>query len=64
MPEARSFVQKLSDGLSLKWEQPFSVVSSYKEGLVYHLCCSVVCVCGSCTKWRGLGIVDGANADS
>ena len=28
-PEARFFMRRLSDRLSLRWEQPFSVVSSW-----------------------------------
>ena len=28
-PEARCFVQRLSDHLSLRWKQPFSVASSW-----------------------------------
>ena len=36
-PEARFFVQRLSDSLSMKWEQPFGVVSSHPS------CSFVVC---------------------
>jgi len=62
-PEASYFVPQLSNSLSLKWEQPFSVVSSWvKIHLSFViLCAALLCVRGSHTKWRSLGIVDGAS---
>jgi len=62
-PEARFFVQQLSDHLSLRWEQPFSVVSSWVRARLSFaiLRAALLCVHGSCTKWRSLGIVDGAS---
>ena len=62
-PEARFFVQRLSDHLSLRWEQPFSVVSSWIRAhlLFAILRAALLCVRGSRTKWRSLGIVDGTS---
>ena len=62
-PEARFFVQRLSDNLSMKWEQPFGVVSSWVRARLSFaiLRAALLCVRGSRTKWRSLGIVDGAS---
>ena len=60
-PEARFFVQRLSDNLSMKWEQPFGVVSSWVRAHLSFaiLRAALLCVRGSRTKSRSLGIVDG-----
>ena len=62
-PEARFFVQRLSDNLSMKWEQPFGVVSSWVRACLSFaiLRAALLCVRGSRTKWRSLGIVNGAS---
>ena len=63
VPEARFFVQRLSDNISIKWEQPFGDVSSWVRArlsfAILHE--ALLCVHGSHTKWRSLGIVDGAS---
>ena len=62
-PEARFFVQRISDNLFMKWEQPFSVVSSWVRARLSFATLreALLCVRGSRTKWRSLGIVDGAS---
>ena len=62
-PEARFFVQRLSDNLSMKWEQPFGVASSWVRAHLSFaiLRAALLCVRGSHTKWRSLGIVDVAS---
>jgi len=53
-------VRRLS---ALKWEQPFSVVSGWVRARLSFaiLSAALLCVRGSHTKWRSLGIVDGAS---
>jgi len=62
-PEARFFVRQLSDHLSLKWEQPFSIVSGWVRARLSFaiLRAALLCVHGSRTEWRSQGIVDGAS---
>jgi len=47
----------------MKWEQLFSVVSGWVRAQLSFaiLRAALLCVHGSCTKWRSLGIVDGAS---
>ena len=47
----------------MKWGQPFGVVSSWVRARLSFaiLCAALLCVRGSRTKWRSLGIVDGAS---
>ena len=62
-PEAKYLVRRLSDTLSFKWEQPFSVVNNWVRARLSFaiLRAALLCVRGSRTKWRSLGIVDGAS---
>ena len=62
-PEANHFVRRLGDHLSMKWEQPFSVVMSWVRARLSFaiLRAALLCARGSRTKWRSLGVVDRAS---
>ena len=58
--EAEIFIKRLGDFPSPNWERPYSVVRGWvrtplSSAILWLHCC----VCGSRTKWRSLGIVDG-----
>ena len=61
--ESEFFVKRLSDFLAAKWERPYSVVIGWVRARLSFaiLRAALLCVRGSRTKWRGLGIVDGAS---
>ena len=61
--EAEFFVKRLSDFLAARWERPYSVVMGWVRARLSFaiLRAALLCVCGSRTKWRSLGIVDGAS---
>ena len=62
-PEANYFVRRLGDHLSMRWEQPFSAVMSWVRACLSFaiLRAALLCVRGSRTKWRSLGVMDGAS---
>ena len=62
-PEAKFFIHRLSDNFSMKWEQSFSVVSSWVRAYLSFaiLRAALLCMRGSHTKWRNLEKVDGAS---
>jgi len=61
-PETEFFVKRLSDFLAAKWGHPYGVVmGEYRLAFLLLSCGQHCCVHGSCTKWRSLGIVDGAS---
>ena len=59
--EAEFFLKRLGDFLAVKWERPFSVVMGWIQARLSFaiLRATMLCVRGSRTKWRCLGIVDG-----
>ena len=61
--EAEFFVRRLGDFLAAKWERPYSVVMGWVRARLSFaiLRATLLCVCGSRTKWRILGISDGAS---
>jgi len=61
--EAEFFVKRMSDFLAAKWERPYSVVTGWvRTSLSFtFLRAALLCVHGSHTKWKSLGIVDGAS---
>ena len=61
--EAAFFVKGMSDFLAAKWERPYSVVSGWVRARLSFaiLRTALLCVRGSRTKWRSLGIIDGAS---
>ena len=61
--EAAFFVKRMSDFLAAKWERSYSVVSGWvRARLSFAILRAVLlCVRGSHTKWRSLGIIDGAS---
>ena len=61
--EAEFFIKRLGDFLSAKWERPYSVVIGWVRARLSFaiLRAALLCVRGSRTKWRSLGIVDGAS---
>ena len=61
--EAELFVQGLGDFLAARWERPYSVVMGWVRACLSFaiLRAALLSVCGSRTKWRSLGIVDGAS---
>ena len=61
--EAEFFLKRLGDFLAVKWERPFSVVMGWIQARLSFaiLRATMLCVRGSRTKWRCLGIVDGAS---
>jgi len=62
-PETEFFVKRLSDFLAAKWESPYGVVMGWVRARlsVAILRAMLLCVHGSHTKWRSLGIIDGAS---
>ena len=61
--EAKFFVTRLGDFLAARWERPYSVVMGWVRARLSfaNLRAALLCVRGSRTKWRSLGIVDGAS---
>ena len=61
--ETEFFVKRLSDFLAVRWERPYSVVMGWVTARLSFaiLRAALLCVHGSRTKWRSLGIVDGAS---
>ena len=61
--EAEFFVKRLGDILAAKWERPYSVVMGWVRARLSFaiLRAALLCVRGSHTKWRSLGIVDTAS---
>jgi len=64
-PEADYFLRRFADSLSTKWDKNYSVVMGYvRSRLSYAIIrAALLCVWGSRTKWRSLGLVDGAAID-
>ena len=60
---AAFFVKRMCDFLAAKWERPYSVVSGWVRARISFaiLRAALFCVRGSHTKWRSLGIIDGAS---
>ena len=58
--EAEFFVKRLGDFLAARWERPYSVVMGWVRARLSFaiLRAALLCVRGSQTKWRSLGIVD------
>ena len=56
-------MKRLSDFWAARWERPFSVVMGWVRARLSFavLRAALLCVRGSRTKWRSLGIVDGAS---
>ena len=61
--EAEFFAKRLSDFMAAKWERPYSVVMGWMRARLSFaiLRAALLCLHGSRTKWRSLGIVDGAS---
>ena len=61
--ETALFVKRMSDFLAANWERPYSVVSGWVRARLSFaiLRTALLCVHGSRTKWRSLGIIDGAS---
>ena len=61
--EAKIFVKRLSDFLAARWERPYSVVMGWVRAHLSFVIflAALLCVRGSRTKWRSLGIVDSAS---
>ena len=61
--EAEFFVRRLGDFLAAKWERLYSVVMGWVRARLSFaiLQAALLCVRGSRTKWRSLGISDGAS---
>ena len=61
--EAEIFIKKLSNFLAARWERLYSVVMGWVRAYLSFaiLRAALLCVHGSRTKWRSLGIVDGAS---
>ena len=57
------FLHRLCEFLCAKWERPFGLVMTWIRARLSFaiLRATLLCVCGSRTKWRCLGIVDGAS---
>ena len=61
--EAEFFVKRTGDFLAAKWERPYTVVMGWVRARLSFaiLWTALLCVRGSRTKWRSLGIVDGVS---
>ena len=55
--ETEFFLKRLGDYLAVKWECPFSVIMCWIRARLSFaiLRATMLCICGSCTKWRSLG---------
>ena len=61
--EAECFLSRLGIALTEKWDKLYSLVMNWaRTTLVFAtLQAILLCVCGSRTKWRCLGVLDGAS---
>ena len=61
--DAEFFIKRLGDFLAARWERPYSVLMGWVMARLSFaiLWAALLCVRGSQTKWRSLGIVDGAS---
>ena len=61
--EAAFFVKRMRDFLAANWERPYSLVSGWVRARLSFaiLRAALLCVQGNRTKWRSLGIIDGAS---
>ena len=61
--EAGFFVKQLSNFLAARWERPYSIAMGWVRARLSFaiLRATLLCVRGSRTKWRSLGVVDGAS---
>ena len=61
--EAGFLVRRLGDFLAAKWKWPYSVVMGWVRARLSFaiLQATLLCVRGSRTEWRSLGISDGAS---
>jgi len=61
--EADLFLHRLADCLSAKWERSYSAVIGWVRSRLSFavLRATMLCVRGSRSHWRSLGIVDGAS---
>ena len=61
--EADFFLHRLAEWLSIKWERSYSEVIGWVRSRLSFaiLRATMLCVRGSRSRWRSLGIVDGAS---
>ena len=61
--EADFFLRRLAERLSIKWERSYSEVIGWVRSRLSFaiLRATMLCVRGSRSRWRSLGIVDGAS---
>ena len=61
--EGKTFLKQLGDSLALKWDSNYSTVMGWLRARINYgiLRASILCLWGSRSKWRSLGIVDGAS---
>ena len=61
--EAECFIKRLGDFLAAKWERPYSVVMGWVRAplSIAIFWAALLCVHGSPTKWKSLGIFDGTS---
>ena len=67
--EFNSSLKRLSDGLSANWDRSYSATMYWilsancllliSGPLIYNVCMNV-CLRGSRTKWKGIGVEDGS----
>jgi len=60
--EANFFLNRLAEQLAVKWEKSYGVVMCWVRTRISFaiLRATMLCVCGSRTKWKSLGLLDGA----
>ena len=61
--EAEFFLYRMGNFLAAHWERPFGLVMGWIRARLSFaiLRATLLCVRGSHTKWRCLGIIDGAS---
>ena len=61
--EATAFLKRIGDMLSAKWEMDYGTVMGWVRARLSFaiLRATLLCVRGSRTKWRALGLVDGVS---
>ena len=60
--EAEVFLKRIGDSLALKWDKSYNEVMGWLRARMTFavLRASILCLRGSRTKWRCLGLEDGA----
>ena len=61
-PEFTFFLKRIADGLSAKWDRPYNQIMCWVRRRISFaiLRATDICIRGTRTKWRSLGLEDGS----